>query len=99
MSVLIAIGMFDSADEAFASNEKAANWVRNNVLEFTNGMPEISRLAPRVGKRVSPGWDTGRIGVGHGEAQASPSSPPSWLAREPARADRRRILPRRQFDG
>ena len=26
--VLITISMFDSADEAFASNERAANWVR-----------------------------------------------------------------------
>ena len=33
--------MFDSADAAFASNEKAADWVRNNVLEFTRGMPEV----------------------------------------------------------
>jgi CheY-like chemotaxis protein len=39
--VLITISMFDSADEAFASNEKAAKWVRNNVLEFTKGMPEV----------------------------------------------------------
>ena len=39
--VLITISMFDSADEALASNEKAANWVRNNVLEFTKGMPEV----------------------------------------------------------
>jgi heme-degrading monooxygenase HmoA len=39
--VLITISMFDSADEAFASNEKAADWVRNNVLEFTKGMPEV----------------------------------------------------------
>jgi heme-degrading monooxygenase HmoA len=39
--VLITISRFDSADEAFASNEKAANWVRNNVLEFTKGMPEV----------------------------------------------------------
>jgi heme-degrading monooxygenase HmoA len=40
-NVLITISMFDSADEAFASNEKAADWVRNNVLEFTKGMPEV----------------------------------------------------------
>jgi heme-degrading monooxygenase HmoA len=33
--VLITISIFDSADEAFASNETAANWVRHNVLEFT----------------------------------------------------------------
>jgi hypothetical protein len=39
--VLITISFFDSADEAFASNEKAADWVRNNVLEFTKGMPEV----------------------------------------------------------
>jgi heme-degrading monooxygenase HmoA len=39
--VLITISRFDSADEAYASNEKAANWVRNNVLEFTKGMPEV----------------------------------------------------------
>lgn len=39
--VLITISTFDSADEAFASNEKAANWARNNVLEFTKGMPEV----------------------------------------------------------
>ena len=39
--VLITISMFDSGDVAFASNEKAADWVRNNVLEFTRGMPEV----------------------------------------------------------
>ena len=39
--VLITISIFESADEAFASNEKAADWVRNNVLEFTKGMPEV----------------------------------------------------------
>jgi heme-degrading monooxygenase HmoA len=39
--VLITMSRFDSADEAFASNEKAADWVRNNVLEFTKGMPEV----------------------------------------------------------
>jgi heme-degrading monooxygenase HmoA len=39
--VLITISIFDSADEAFASNERAADWVRNNVLEFTRGMPEV----------------------------------------------------------
>jgi heme-degrading monooxygenase HmoA len=39
--VLITISMFDSADEAFASNEAAANWVRKNVLEFTKGLPEV----------------------------------------------------------
>jgi heme-degrading monooxygenase HmoA len=39
--VLITISIFDSSDEAFASNEKAADWVRQNVLEFTRGMPEV----------------------------------------------------------
>jgi heme-degrading monooxygenase HmoA len=39
--VLITISRFDSADEAFASNVKAADWVRYNVLEFTRGMPEV----------------------------------------------------------
>ena len=39
--VLITISVFDSADEAFASNEKAADWVRNNVLEDTRGLPEV----------------------------------------------------------
>jgi hypothetical protein len=39
--VLITISMFDSVDEAVASNEISGNWVRNNVLEFTKGMPEV----------------------------------------------------------
>ena len=39
--VLITISMFDGPDAAFSSNEKAADWVRNNVLEFTKGMPEV----------------------------------------------------------
>ena len=39
--VLVSIRVFDSADEALASNEIAANWIRNNVLEFTKGMPEV----------------------------------------------------------
>jgi hypothetical protein len=33
--------MFDSADEAVSSNVAAADWVRNNVLDLTRGMPEI----------------------------------------------------------
>ena len=46
--VLITISMFDSGDVAFASNEKAADWVRNNVLEFTRGMPgEFARDCER----------------------------------------------------
>jgi hypothetical protein len=39
--VLISIRVFDSADEALASNEIAASWIRDNVLEFTKGMPEV----------------------------------------------------------
>ena len=39
--VLITISRFDSADEALASNEKAADWVRHNVLQFTKGLPEV----------------------------------------------------------
>ena len=35
--VLITISMFDSADEAFASNEISVNWVRNNVLDSSGG--------------------------------------------------------------
>ncbi len=39
--VLITISRFETPDEAFASNQKAADWVRNNVLEFTKGLPEV----------------------------------------------------------
>jgi heme-degrading monooxygenase HmoA len=39
--VLITISMFDSVDEALESNAKSADWVRNNVLEFTKGLPEV----------------------------------------------------------
>jgi Antibiotic biosynthesis monooxygenase len=39
--VLVSIRIFDSADEALASNEIAASWMRDNVLEFTRGMPEV----------------------------------------------------------
>ena len=39
--VLISIRVFDSADEALASNEIAAAWMRDNVLEFVKGMPEV----------------------------------------------------------
>ena len=37
--VLIAISIFDSSDAAVASNERAADCVRHNVLEFTRDMP------------------------------------------------------------
>jgi hypothetical protein len=39
--VLVSIRIFDSADQALASNELAAAWIRNNVLEFTKGMPQV----------------------------------------------------------
>jgi hypothetical protein len=62
--VLITISMFDSADEAFASNETAADWVRNNVLEFTKGMPEVmigSALIAEVNWQGLPGQVAGPI--------------------------------------
>jgi heme-degrading monooxygenase HmoA len=39
--VLIAISVFDNADGALASNEQAADWVRNNVLDSAAGTPEV----------------------------------------------------------
>src|ERR1700757_1294488 len=39
--VLVSIRIFDNADEALASNELAATWIRDNVLEFTKGMPQV----------------------------------------------------------
>ena len=36
-----AISIFDSADEALVSNEKAADWVRKSVMELARGMPEV----------------------------------------------------------
>jgi hypothetical protein len=36
-----ALLIFDSADDALAANERAGDWVRHNVLEFTKGMPEV----------------------------------------------------------
>jgi hypothetical protein len=41
LDVLITISMFDTVDEAIESNAKSADWVRNHVLEFTKGMPEV----------------------------------------------------------
>ena len=38
---LISIRVFDTADEALASNEIAAEWMRDNVMEFVKGMPEV----------------------------------------------------------
>lgn len=38
---VITISMFDTVDEAVASNAAAADWVRNNILDLTKGVPEI----------------------------------------------------------
>ena len=53
--VLISIRVFDSADEALASNEIAANWMRDNVLEHVKGMPEVmaGNVLVAEGKRGS----------------------------------------------
>ena len=40
-NILIAVSVFETAEEALASNEVAADWIRNNVLEPTAGLPEI----------------------------------------------------------
>jgi hypothetical protein len=40
-NVLIAMSVFDTAGQALASNEIAADWVRNNLLESTTGTPEV----------------------------------------------------------
>lgn len=39
--VLITISIFESREGALVSNEKAADWVRDNVLEFTKGLPDV----------------------------------------------------------
>ena len=41
LEVLIAISVFDNADGALASNEQAADWVKNNVLDSATGRPEV----------------------------------------------------------
>jgi hypothetical protein len=33
--------VFDSSEEALASNEIATEWMRDNVMEFVKGMPEV----------------------------------------------------------
>jgi heme-degrading monooxygenase HmoA len=40
--ILVSVTMFDNAEEALASSEAAAEWVRDNVLEFTKGLPEVT---------------------------------------------------------
>ena len=52
--VLISIRVFDSADEALASNETAADWMRDNVLEFVKGMPEVTAGNVLVAEGKSP---------------------------------------------
>jgi heme-degrading monooxygenase HmoA len=39
--VFITVSIFDTFDEAIASNEKATAWIRNNVLELIKGLPEV----------------------------------------------------------
>jgi hypothetical protein len=38
---VVSIRVFDSADEALTSNEVAAEWMRDNVLQFVKGVPEV----------------------------------------------------------
>ena len=40
-NVVIAMSVFETAEEALASNEVAADWIRNNVLESKAGLPEV----------------------------------------------------------
>ena len=40
-NVLIAMSVFETAEQALASNGIAADWVRNNVLESNTGIPEV----------------------------------------------------------
>jgi len=39
--VLVSIRIFDSADHALSSNQIAENWMRDNVMQFVKGMPEV----------------------------------------------------------
>lgn len=40
-NVVVTVSMFDDADAALLSNEKGADWLRNNVLKFARSMPEV----------------------------------------------------------
>jgi hypothetical protein len=40
--------MLDHADEGLVSNERATDWVRNNVLKFTKGLPDVTVLVVEV---------------------------------------------------
>jgi hypothetical protein len=62
--VLISIRVFDSADEAFASNEIAASWMRDNVLEFVKGMPEVIAGNVLVAEAKTAPTMTDESGVG-----------------------------------
>ena len=59
---LIAVSMFDNADDALASNERAADWVRNNVLELARGMPEIMVGDVLVAEMSGPSVSDDRAG-------------------------------------
>lgn len=39
--MVVTVSMFDDADAALLSNEKGADWLRNNVLKFARSMPEV----------------------------------------------------------
>jgi hypothetical protein len=39
--VLISVRVFDGESEAFVSNQTAAEWMRDNVMEFVKGVPEV----------------------------------------------------------
>ena len=40
--VIATITMYENAHEALASSELAAEWVRDNVMELTKGVPEYT---------------------------------------------------------
>jgi hypothetical protein len=40
-NVLIAMSVFETAEQALVSNEMAADWVRKNVLDAKTGPPEV----------------------------------------------------------
>jgi hypothetical protein len=50
--------MFDSVDEVIESNAKSADWVRNNVLEFTKGLLEVMAGNTLIADRIGPSLAT-----------------------------------------
>jgi hypothetical protein len=59
--VLVSIRVFDSADEALRSNEVAENWMRDNVLEFVRGMPEVMAGSVLVAARKPDAPNDGKV--------------------------------------